>query len=170
MHREVDRIYELSEYLQIHTRSFQKLSKQKPASNTSSNSSNGNDSSSNVPTSKDKHKHKDKTSSSMDDLIWDQIDDAADDLDHYSSSLDSLKERITNLIELEFNIESATQSDNSRFLSILGTLFLPISFLASVFGITTITWQPVAYLYAAIPIFIVSAIFTVLFPIIVRKW
>lgn len=136
MHREVDRIYELNEYLRFHSRSFKKLVKLKDSVN------------------------KDE----QDELVWEQMDDALDDLESYGCYLESLKERFNNLIELEFNIENATQSDNSRFLGILGTLFLPISFLASVFGITTITWPSIWYLYAVVPVFFVSLFFTVFFP------
>lgn len=61
------------------------------------------------------------------------------------------------------------QSDNSQFLTTIATLFLPISYLASVFGITTITWKPIWYLWAAIPVVIVSILFTLLFPWSVRQ-
>lgn len=73
------------------------------------------------------------------------------------------------MIELEFNIQNAVQSDNSQFLTTVATLFLPLSYLASVFGITTITWPPIWYLWAAIPILLVSIAFTLLFPWSVRR-
>ena len=142
MHKEIDRLYELTEYLRFHSRSFKKLSKLKNS----------------VP--------KDE----QDDPIWDQIDDAIDDLDQYSYYLDSLKERFNNLIELEFNISNATQSDNSRFLSVIGALYLPVSFLASLWGITTVTWQITLYVYIAIPLFIISCCFVVATPYVVQWW
>jgi len=43
-----------------------------------------------------------------------------------------------------------------------------LSYLAGIFGITTITWKPIWYLYAAIPIFIASIAFTLLFQRTVR--
>lgn len=92
-----------------------------------------------------------------------------EDLEQFDGTLDGLKERFNNLLDLEFNIQNAVQSDNAQFLSSIATLFLPISYLASVFGITTITWRPIWYLYAAIPIFIVSATFTAIFPWAVRR-
>ncbi|USW48672.1 Putative Mg2+ transporter protein, CorA-like/Zinc transport protein ZntB [Septoria linicola] len=136
MHREVDRIYEMKEYLHFHTRSFKKLQKLQGE----------------VPPDEQK------------DPIWFDMDDAVDDLDQFDSTLDGLKERFNNLIELEFNITSATQSDNSGFLSAVATLFLPISFLASLFGMTTISWPAIWYVYLALPVFAVSAIFTAVFP------
>lgn len=69
-----------------------------------------------------------------------------------------------NLIELEFNITNAIQSDNSAFLTAVATLFLPISYLASLFGMTTVTWPAIWYLWAAIPVFVVSAAFNAIFP------
>ena len=100
-----------------------------------------------------------------------------EDLEQFDSTLDSLKEResclfawnsrlltqkpagFNNLIELEFNVSNAVQADNSAFLSTIATLFLPVSFLASLFGITTVTWPVIWYLWAAIPIFVVVRIF-----------
>lgn len=142
MHREVDRIYELNEYLRFHSRSFKKLAKLKTETETNK----------------------------RDETIWDQMDDHIDDLDQYGYYLDSLKERFNNLIELEFNIENATQSDNSRYLGVLATLFLPISFLASLFGMTTVTWPPIWYLWAVSPIFFVSIFFTIALPSLLRRY
>ena len=73
------------------------------------------------------------------------------------------------MIELEFNIQNAVQSDNSAFLTIIATLFLPISYLASLFGMTTVTWPVIWYLYAAIPLVVASAAFTLLFPWSIRQ-
>lgn len=86
MHKEVDRIYELNEYLRFHTRSFKKLTKLK------------------TEVKKDEQQEP----------VWDQMDDAVDDLDQYGYYLDSLKERFNNLIELEFNIENANQCKTTR--------------------------------------------------------
>ncbi|KAK5115096.1 hypothetical protein LTR62_001793 [Meristemomyces frigidus] len=141
MHREVDRLYEFKEYLRFHNRSFKKLQKLRD----------------NVPEQEKK------------DPLWSDMDDAVEDLEQYDSTLDSLKERFNNLIELEFNIQNAVQSDNSSFLTVIATLFLPLSYLAGVFGITTITWRPIWYLYAAIPVAVASATFTFLFPWVVRQ-
>lgn len=136
MHREVDRIYEMKEYLHFHTRSFKKLQKLQIE----------------VPTKQRK------------DPLWNDMDDAVEDLDQFESTLDGLKERFNNLIELEFNITNATQSDNSAFLSGVATLFIPLSLVASIFGFTTITWPVIWFVYIAVPIFVVSVIFTAVFP------
>lgn len=135
MHHEVDRIYELKEFLHFHSRSLKKLQKLKDS----------------------------VSKQEQDDALWNDMDDAVEDLDQFDSTTDGLKERFNNLIDLEFNIQNAVQSDNSQFLSVVATLFLPVSFLASVFGITTITWPAIWYLYIAIPVAVVSAIFTITF-------
>ncbi|KAK5130579.1 hypothetical protein LTR08_001898 [Meristemomyces frigidus] len=136
LHHEVDRLYELKEYLHFHNRAFKKLQKLKD----------------NVPQREQK------------DPLWGDMDDAVEDLEQYDSTLDGLKDRFNNLIELEFNIQNAVQSDNSQFLSVVASLFLPVSFLASLFGITTVTWPPIWYLYLAIPIMVASIAFTLVFP------
>ena len=48
-------------------------------------------------------------------------------------------------------------------------MFLPISYLASLFGITTVSWPVIWYLWAAIPIVIASIAFTLVWPWSVRK-
>jgi len=75
-----------------------------------------------------------------------------------------------NLIALEFNITTAVQSDNAAFLTTIATLFLPISYLAGVFGITTSSWPMIWYLYAVIPVLVLSVAFTVLFPVVVSQF
>ncbi|KAK3708008.1 hypothetical protein LTR37_011701 [Vermiconidia calcicola] len=132
MHNEVDRIYEMKEYLSFHTRSFQKLQKLKP----------------NVPENE------------QGDPLWGDIDDTVDDLQHIDTTIDGLKERFNNLLDLEFNIQNAVQADNSQFLSTVATLFLPVSFLASLFGMTTVKWPAIWYLYVALPVLVISAAFT----------
>ena len=145
MHKEVDRIYDLTSYLNFHLRSFKKLSKLKE------------------DVCKDLPKGEDPGP------VWTDVDDVVEDLDQTKDELDSLKERFNNLIELEFNIANATQAENSQFLSVIATLFLPVSYLASVWGITTITLSPLLYVYVAIPVFLVSAVFTVLFTWAVQR-
>ncbi|SMQ49776.1 unnamed protein product [Zymoseptoria tritici ST99CH_3D7] len=136
MHMEVDRIYEMKKFLRFHMRAFSKLQKLK------------------LDVPKDEQQ----------DPLWDDMDDAIEDLEQFDSTLDGLKDRFNNLIELEFNITNAVQSENSGFLSAVATLFLPVSFLASLFGITTITWPASYYLWAVIPVFLVSVAFTTIFP------
>lgn len=142
MHIEVDRIYELQEYLRFHIRSFRKLAKLKLA----------------LP------------SEEQQDPLWDDIEDAVDDLDQFDSSLANLKERFLNLLDLEFNIQNADQTEDSSFLTVIATLFLPVSFLASVFGIQNIQWQPKWYLWSAVPIFFASCVFVTIFPFSVRRY
>ncbi|KAL1304641.1 hypothetical protein AAFC00_003605 [Neodothiora populina] len=144
MHKQVDRIFELKEYLRFHERCFKKLLRLR-ASN---------------PRSID----------GEEDPIWDEMADTIEDLDQWDYYMDSLKERFNNLIELEFNIENANQSDYSRFLSIIAALYLPISFLASIFGITTLTVPAIVYLWIAIPLLVVSLIGILLVPWVMNRF
>lgn len=82
LHKEVDRVYELLDYLRFHARSFNKLAK-----------------------FKDKSGHHPESGQS----IWEILDDCIEDLSQYENYLDSMKDRFNNLIELDFNIENATQ-------------------------------------------------------------
>lgn len=61
------------------------------------------------------------------------------------------------------------RADNSWYLSIVATIFLPISYLASLFGITTLTWPAIWYLWAAIPIVAVSLTLALCFPWGIRR-
>lgn len=149
MHHQIDRIYELLLYLQFHTRAVKKLVKLKPDDKDKDNQSNA--------------------SGDNDDPIWSELDDLSDELDQANYELGALKERFDNLTDLEFSIENAKQSDDSRFLTAIATLFLPISYLASIWGITTFTQSPMEYLYAAIPVFVASAAFVVIFPIVLHR-
>jgi len=75
MHKNVDRLYELKEYLRFHTRSFKKLIKLKGSMLL-------------------------KTEEDILDPVWDEMDNSVEDLDQFNYYLDSLKERFNNLIEL----------------------------------------------------------------------
>lgn len=141
MHHEVDRIYELKKFLHFHSRSLKKLQKLKDS----------------------------VAKQEQDDPLWNDMDDAVEDLDQFDSTTDGLKERFNNLLDLEFNIQNAVQADNSQFLSVIATLFLPVSFVASLFGMTTINWPAIWFLYVAVPVLVVSAAFTATFRWSVNK-
>ncbi|KAI9687351.1 MAG: hypothetical protein M1822_002394 [Bathelium mastoideum] len=146
MHREVDRIYDLMSYLAFHSRSFKKLNKLKGELT------------------------KDLPKGEHPDPVWGEVDDVLEDLGQAKDKLDALKERFNNLIELEFNISNATQSENAQFLSAIATLFLPISYLASIWGITTITFSPLSYVYVAVPVLLVSIAFIPIFRKGIRRY
>lgn len=137
MHNEIDRIFEMKEYLHFHSRALKKLAKLKD----------------DVPKNEQK------------DPLWGDLDDAIEDLEQFDNTTDGLKERFNNLLDLEFNIQNADQASASSFLSVIATLFLPVSFVASLFGITTVTWPVIWYVYVAIPVLVICIIFVVSF-----KW
>lgn len=74
MHKQVDRIYELKQYLRFHTRSFNKLVKLKASII--------------------------ETGDETKDPVWDEMDNVVEDLEQSEYNMDSLKERFNNLIEL----------------------------------------------------------------------
>lgn len=82
MHKNIDRIYELSEYMRFHLRSFKKLLKLKDTMRKSPNDGK--------------------------DPVWDEMDDAVEDLDQYSYYMETLKERFLNLIELVSDVKNVT--------------------------------------------------------------
>ncbi|GAB7361803.1 hypothetical protein MBLNU230_g1846t1 [Neophaeotheca triangularis] len=142
LHEEIARMHELQRFLNFHHRSFKKLLKLQGGAFQHDRS---------------------------DDPLWLDMVDAADDLEQFDYTITSLKDLFNNLIELEFNLENACQSDNTRFLLIVATLFLPLSFLASIFGISTIEWPAIWFLWIAMPIFAFSACLTAIMPFAVIR-
>lgn len=136
MHMEVDRIYEQKKYLQFQMRAFKKL--QRLQGDFPKNEQNG--------------------------PLWTEMTDAIEDLEQFDNTLEGLKDRFNNLIELEFNITNTAMAENSAFLTGVASLFLPIQFLGTLFGMTNVTWPAIWFLYAAIPIFVVSMTFTAIYP------
>lgn len=65
MHMEVGRIFEMKEYLHFHLRSYKKLQRLK----------------------------RDVSSEEQKDPVWNDMDDAVEDLEQFESTLDGLKER-----------------------------------------------------------------------------
>lgn len=155
MHHQIDRIYELLLYLSSHTRCVKKLSRQNPNKQSNKTGNDGDSSDAGGGAS---------IIERGDEPIWDELEDLEDDLDQADYELSALKDRFENLTDLEFNLSNAKQSDDSRFLSGIATLFLPISFLASVWGFTTIQLTPEQYTYAAVPALVVSALFITIYP------
>jgi Mg2+ and Co2+ transporter CorA len=135
LHNEVDRIFEMKEYLHFHTRAFKKLQKLKD----------------------------DVPKNEQSDPLWSDLDDTVEDLEQYDSTTDGLKERFNNLIELEFNLSNASQAEAATFLGIIATIFLPISYTASLFGMTTVTWPVIWYVWVTIPVLVVCIILVLTF-------
>lgn len=90
MHYEVNRLYEMKDYLRFHNRSFKKLQKLKDA----------------VP------------KQGQSDPLWADMDDSIEGLDQYDSAIDSLKERFTNLIDLEVRDEANGSFDFDHQLTL----------------------------------------------------
>ncbi|KAF1987636.1 hypothetical protein K402DRAFT_42974 [Aulographum hederae CBS 113979] len=166
MHDELARIYNAQQYLRFHCRAFSKLLKYKEAIKEREREKKA----------RRQHQHGVAYTESIELRIsiakpdhTADMTDAIDDLEQAGYELDLLIDRFKNLTEYEFNMENAKQAEDTRFLSIVATLFLPLSFLASIWGMTEFTGSPMLYLYIAIPLLGVSVGFAWLFPTTMRK-
>lgn len=166
LHHQISRIWELLTYQRFHSSCFKKLIKMNPKK---SDDDGGGGGGGGGGRSKAGSAAGGSDDDSDNEPVWDELDNQSDALDQVNYELTALQQRFDNLTELEFNIENAQQSADSRFLSILATLFLPLSYLASIWGITTFTASPKEYLWAAIPVFLASAIFIAVFQPTVRR-
>jgi hypothetical protein len=114
------------------------------------------------------------------DPVWDEMEDAGDDLDQYSYYMDTLKERFLNLIELVSRLcqFSRTNAYIVRRSSISRTLTNPTTRDScrfsnkhkSIFGISTLTAPAILCLYISIPLLIISLFFTIFFPWAIRRF
>jgi hypothetical protein len=161
MHKEVDRIYDFTSYLNFQLRCFKKLQALGDDNLTKAAHPGGRSSVVSSNSSED---------DSDPDPIWAELADTIEDLSQWKDDLATYKDRFNNLIELEFNISNTDQAEDSSFLTGIATIFLPISYLAAIWGITTISLTPLQYVYVAIPVLITSIIFTLVFARAVRAF
>lgn len=98
-----------------------------------------------------------------------QFDDAYADLEQFQGELGLLIQRFKNLTEFEFNMDNAKQAADTRILTVIATVFLPLSFLSSVWGMTEFTGSPLLFVYVAVPILLLSIIFAPFILNILRK-
>jgi hypothetical protein len=87
-----------------------------------------------------------------------RLDDAYQLLEYYEVTAATLLEQQQNLLSLAFNLETVAQGQAVARLNALAFIFLPLSFVASVFGITTFTAPPVWYPIAAVPVLLTTVI------------
>ncbi|CZR58145.1 uncharacterized protein PAC_08036 [Phialocephala subalpina] len=91
-------------------------------------------------------------------------------LKYYEVTASKMVEQQRNLLSLAFNLETIIQGQAVARLNALAFIFLPLSFVASIFGITTFTASPRWYPAAAIPVLLATiAIAYVVNQILVAK-
>ena len=116
MHSDLDHIYELQQFTHFQKVAFDKLQRLLQT---------------HVPQQE------------LQDPLWNDLSNTMEGLRRYELTLDSIKERFNNQIGLEFEIQNALQSRNIQFLTIVDALILPVSLLASLFGMSTVAWPPI---------------------------
>ncbi|KAM6478611.1 hypothetical protein HDV62DRAFT_183862 [Trichoderma sp. SZMC 28011] len=92
-----------------------------------------------------------------------RLEDIAELLEFYQSTCLTVLEQQRNLLNMMFNLETISQSGAVMRLNGLAFVFLPLSFIASIFGMTTITTPAVWYIAVALPTLIatVGAVFII---------
>ncbi|KAL6693022.1 hypothetical protein J3F84DRAFT_82650 [Trichoderma pleuroticola] len=80
-----------------------------------------------------------------------RLEDVAELLEFYQSTCVTVLEQQRNLLNMRFNLETIGQSQTVMRLNALAFIFLPLSFIASIFGMTTITTPAVWYIAVALP-------------------
>ncbi|KAI2463787.1 hypothetical protein F4781DRAFT_437085 [Annulohypoxylon bovei var. microspora] len=78
-------------------------------------------------------------------------------LEFYETTCLTILEQQRNLLSLTFNLETVAQGRAVARLNALAIFFLPISFVASIFGITTPEASAYRYLVAAVPTLLLTA-------------
>ncbi|KAL7790670.1 hypothetical protein V8C43DRAFT_306447 [Trichoderma afarasin] len=89
-------------------------------------------------------------------IIQRRLEDVAELLEFYQSTCVTVLEQQRNLLNMTFNLETISQSQSVMRLNGLAFVFLPLSFIASIFGMTTITTPAVWYIPVALPTLIVT--------------
>ncbi|KAK0672117.1 hypothetical protein QBC41DRAFT_344027 [Cercophora samala] len=67
-------------------------------------------------------------------------------------------EQLRNLLSLRFNLETMEQTQTVARLTVLAFLFLPLSFVATIFGMTTLETSVVWYPAAAFPLLVFTIV------------
>jgi hypothetical protein len=92
-------------------------------------------------------------------VLVSRLVDMEDELSMQSLRLTLYAEQYKNLIELEFNIANAKMGVRVAALSYLAFLFTPISFVSSMFGISSVDWNVSWFAIAAFLVALLSLLF-----------
>ncbi|KAF5560724.1 homeobox transcription factor [Fusarium phyllophilum] len=86
-----------------------------------------------------------------------RVQDSQQNLEHQLETSEVILRQLENLLSLAFNTQAIAQGQATAMLNVLATIFLPLSFVASVFGMTkfeiSAVWYPPA---ATIVLFLVG--------------
>lgn len=85
-----------------------------------------------------------------------RLEDAFELLEYYDVTATTLLEQQQNLMSLAFNLENVAQGQAVARLNALALVFLPLSYVSSIFGITTFTAAAKWYPVAAVPVLLAT--------------
>ncbi|RDW56703.1 hypothetical protein BP6252_14024 [Coleophoma cylindrospora] len=84
--------------------------------------------------------------------LKDRFEDVVESLEYYGVTGQSIIDHQENLLSLTFNTETVLQGNAVARINALAFIFLPLSFVASIFGMTTFSGPVHWYPLAAIPV------------------
>ncbi|KAK5021114.1 hypothetical protein LTR60_000113 [Cryomyces antarcticus] len=99
-----------------------------------------------------------------------QFADIEDENKDYEQAFATIREKFQNLLGLEFSTESVRTSQSVAVITALAFIFVPLSFLASVFGLNGVNVDAKWFGIACIPIVVISLICTLSIGGIIRLW
>ncbi|KAH7383052.1 hypothetical protein BKA64DRAFT_175457 [Cadophora sp. MPI-SDFR-AT-0126] len=88
-------------------------------------------------------------------------------LEHYSVRAKGTLEQLQNLFSMMVSLEQISQSQSVGRLNILAFIFLPLSFVTGVFGMTKFTISPRWYPVYALPMLVLTTLAAIVMPRIV---
>ncbi|EAW20750.1 uncharacterized protein NFIA_112740 [Aspergillus fischeri NRRL 181] len=91
-------------------------------------------------------------------------------MDHNASTIDTVKEQLQNLIQLAFNLEAVSQGQSVARLSALAFIFIPLSYVASVFAIPGLAIDALWYPASAVPLLVFTIIVAAIIGKFVNFW
>ncbi|PKX95172.1 uncharacterized protein P174DRAFT_127072 [Aspergillus novofumigatus IBT 16806] len=99
---------------------------------------------------------RDKQNGRIGEDLSDQLRQMKRQLDHNMITLDTLKDQLSNLINLEFNLTTVAQSRSVAGLTVLALIYIPLSYVASFFAIPDLNANPKLYPAAALPLLVLT--------------
>jgi|GEM_PF-1787048 len=98
--------------------------------------------------------------------------DIYDHLERYLTKIENLKESISNLLEIQMNINTQNLNETIKFLTVISTIFLPANVIAGIFGMNFVKLPFINSPYGHIFAFSLMIVFalTMILYFKKRKW
>lgn len=88
--------------------------------------------------------------------IRSQLDRMEKQMAHNAITLDTVKDQLANLIQLEFNLAAVSEGQSVSRISNLAFIYIPLTYVATLFAMPGIGIKPVWYPVVAIPLMLLS--------------